>query len=94
MHHFACAHVGPLELFDQDGSLRCPKCQTRHLIVGTDFEYAPGEHVCADCHWQDHEVQRIGHCLNCDARFPLHKAVEQELLGYDADQLDALALVP
>lgn len=94
VHHFACAHVAPLEQFDQAGSLRCPKCQTRHLIAGTDFEYAPGEHVCMDCQRQDQEVEPAGHCLNCDARFPLHKAVEHELLGYDADQLAALALVP
>lgn len=94
VHHFACAHVGPVSQFRDEKSLRCPKCQTSHLIAGTDFEYAPGEHTCLDCGTKDREATQIGHCLSCDTRFPLHQAVEQELLGYDADQLDALALVP
>lgn len=94
VHHFACAHVGLLKDFETEVSLKCPKCQTRHLIAGTDFEYAPAEYTCLDCGWKDYELEQTGHCLNCELRFPIHKAVEQELVGYDADRLDALALVP
>lgn len=93
VHHFACAHVGPLSEFETDISLKCPKCQTKHLIAGTDFEYAPAEHICLDCGWKDYELEQTGHCLNCELRFPIHKAVEQELVGYDAERLDVLALV-
>ncbi len=93
VHHFACAHVGPLKDFETDVSLKCPKCQTKHLIAGTDFEYSPAEHTCLDCGWKDFELEQTGHCLNCESRFPIHKAVEQELVGYYAEQLDSLALV-
>ena len=94
VHHFACAHIGTLAEFDRDATLRCPKCQTKHLAAGTDFDYAPGEHVCEDCHWKDRDAEQTGHCLNCEVRFPIHKALEQELLGYDADRLDPLAFLP
>jgi len=93
VHHFACAHVGPLSDYEAAASLKCPKCQTKHLIAGTDFEYAPAQYTCLDCGWNDYELEQTGHCLNCELRFPIHKAVEQELVGYDAERLDALALV-
>ena len=82
-HHFACAWVGPVESFGEKESLICPKCRTRHLIAGTDFEYAPGEHHCQDCRWKSNETQQTGHCLQCDTRFPLHQALENDIEGYD-----------
>ena len=93
VHHFACACVAPLKQFEGEVSLQCPKCQTKHLIAGTDFEYAPGTHHCQTCGWKSHELEQTGHCLRCETRFPFHQAVEQEMVGYDADRLDALALV-
>ena len=93
VHHFACAHVAPLAEFETDVSMKCPKCQTRHLIAGTDFEYAPAQYTCLDCGWIDYELEQTGHCLHCESRFPLHRAVEQELVGYDVERLDALALI-
>ena len=94
VHHFACANVAPLDKYSGDTSLQCPKCRTKHLIAGTDFEYAPGEHLCLDCHWKSRELTQIGHCLQCEFRFPIHQAVEQELEGYDVDRVAALDLIP
>ena len=54
----------------------------------------PGESVCQTCGWHDRELEQTGHCLNCDHRFPAFQAIEEELVGYDAQRLDALALVP
>ncbi|MEQ1831309.1 MAG: hypothetical protein ABL921_35510 [Pirellula sp.] len=93
VHHFACACVAPLEKFESEVSLQCPKCQTKHLMPGTDFEYSPGMHQCQSCGWKAHELNQMGHCLHCDTRFPLHQAVEQEMVGYDANRLDALAVI-
>ena len=86
VHHFACACVAPLDEFENKESLQCPKCQTKHLIAGTDFEYAPGLNHCRCCGWTAHELEQTGHCLNCDTRFPFHQAVEQEMVGYDVNR--------
>lgn len=92
MHHFACAFVAPADDFDDGEQLVCPNCRTRHLVAGTDFEYMPGDHACRPCGWTDRDLVQTGHCLNCDRRFPAHQAIEQELVGYDAQRLDVLAL--
>ena len=94
VHHFACACVAPLAAFEGGPSLKCPKCQTQHLIAGTDFEYAPGEHLCQECGWKARELTQVGHCLQCETRFPLHQAAEHTLEGFDVDQMDALAFIP
>lgn len=92
VHHFACAWVAPLEQFQTDTTLQCPKCQTKHLIAGTDFEYTPAQHHCQSCGWKANELEQTGHCIHCDFRFPIHQAIEQDMVGYDADRLDSLAL--
>jgi Thaumarchaeal output domain 1 len=93
IHHFACAHVAPVRDFETDGGLVCPKCRTRHLIVGADYEYSNGPYHCLACQWTDTELEQVAHCLRCGFRFPGHQALEQELVGYDANRLDVLALL-
>lgn len=90
-HHFACAFVAPISEFETTETLKCPNCQTKHLVAGTDFEYMPGENECDVCGWSDRELEQTGHCLNCDNRFAAHKAVEQELVGYHVERLASLA---
>jgi DNA-binding response OmpR family regulator len=93
IHHFACAHVGDVNDFEQGNSVRCPKCRTRNLIVGADYEYLNGPHRCLDCGWSDTELDLVAECLKCAFRFPLQQAVEEDLIGYDVDRLDPLALI-
>ncbi len=94
IHHFACAHVGAVAEFEVNGRLVCPKCRTRDLVVGADYEYALGPHHCQDCHWNDMSLEEVGQCLRCGFRFPGHQALQQELKGYHVDRLDPLALLP
>ncbi len=70
IHHFACAHVGLAEEFDKQGQLACPKCRTRSLIVGADYEYLTGPFRCQDCHWTGTEREQVAQCLRCELRFP------------------------
>jgi hypothetical protein len=93
IHHFACAHVGPVREFESEGELVCPKCRTRRLVVGVDYEYLQGPYHCLACQWTDTELEQVAHCLSCGFRFPGHQAFEQELVGYDANRLDVLALL-
>ncbi len=93
IHHFACAHVGPVRDFEVEGELVCPKCRTRRMNVGVDFEYVQGPYHCLACKWTDTELEEIGHCLRCGFRFPSHQAYEHEIVGYDANRLDVLALL-
>jgi hypothetical protein len=91
LHHFACAHVGRVADFEGRDELVCPKCRTRRLIVGSDYEYQTGPHCCQDCGWTHDELEHVAQCLRCGLRFPGYQAHELELRGYCADRLDLLA---
>ena len=93
IHHYACAHVGEAENFEQHGELCCPKCRTRSLVVGSDYEYLQGPHTCRDCGWSDTQLETVGRCRACDLQFPISHCREQELVGYDVDRLDPLVLI-
>jgi hypothetical protein len=93
IHHFACAHVGLVPDFVQAGEVACPKCRTRNLVVGTDFEYLQGPQRCIDCNWSGSKLVQVAQCVMCGLRFPGHQAEEMELIGYHVHRLDPLALV-
>ncbi len=94
MHHIPCTHVGPIRDFEQSGTLVCPRCQARDLIVGADFDYASGEYSCDDCRHRDQKLDPVGHCFRCHHRFPASDAEELELIGYSVDRLDPRSLIP
>jgi hypothetical protein len=99
IHHFACAHVGLVAEFEAHpavapGELVCPKCRTRQLIIGSDYEYMTGPYRCRHCQWTGTELEQVAQCLRCQLRFPVQQAYEQELKGYRAHRLDPLALLP
>lgn len=93
IHHFSCAHVGPVATFEQEENLACPKCRTRKLIVGADFEYQSGVVRCQDCHWSGTDAEQVGQCLRCNFRFPSSNALIQDLTAYHVYRLDPLALI-
>lgn len=93
IHHFACAHVDHIAAYEGPGAIVCPKCRTRGMIVGTDFEYLNGPYRCLECDWTDTSLENVGECLHCHLRFPLHKAREEDLIGYHVHRLDPLALI-
>ncbi|MBC8355182.1 MAG: response regulator [Planctomycetes bacterium] len=93
IHHFACAHIGYVSDFEQDGAIICPKCRTRHLIVGADYEHLSGPYRCLDCDWSDTDLELVGNCMKCEFRFPMNQAMEEDLVGYHVHRLDALALI-
>jgi hypothetical protein len=94
LHHFACAHVGLIRDFETQGELVCPKCRTRRLIPGVDYEFLPSPFECRECHWSDTQLELAGQCLRCELRFPAHQAYEMELRGYHAHRMDPLVFLP
>jgi hypothetical protein len=94
IHHFPCAHVGPVADFETSRGLVCPKCRTRHIVAGTDFEYLTGQYHCLECHAKDTELEAIGHCLRCGLRFPGYQAIIQDVKGFHAHRLAPLDLLP
>lgn len=93
IHHFACAYVGPVSAFETPAGLVCPKCRTRQLVVGSDYEYLTGPYRCRQCEWSDMELEQVVQCLRCGFRCPGHQAHLQDLRGYRAHRLDPLALL-
>ncbi len=93
IHHFACAHVDFVEQFEYENEMVCPKCRGRKLIIGADYEYLDGPKRCLECGHADPESIYIGHCMNCENRFPMNSAARLEIVGYRVNRLDPLALV-
>ena len=93
IHHFACAHVGPICDFETSEGLVCPKCRRRRLVVGSDFEYQAGASRCLDCHWSGSELEQVGQCLRCAFRFAGRQAQSLEMIGYHVHRLDPLAFI-
>lgn len=91
IHHFACAHVDRSEQFDRDGQISCPKCRTRRLVIGADYEYLQ-VYRCEECKWSDWQSEKVGHCLSCGHRFPAREAGRQALCGYQVRRLDPTSL--
>jgi hypothetical protein len=94
IHHYACAHVGLVADFETGEGLVCPKCRTRSLVVGSDYEFLRGPFRCTDCDWTDTELEHVAHCLQCGYRFASHQASVRELYGYRADALDVADYLP
>ncbi len=93
IHHFACAHVDFVDKFETEDGLLCQKCRTKHMLVGSDYEYLDGPKHCEDCGKANLETIQIGHCLNCEHRFPFETATKMEIVGYRVNRLDTLALI-
>lgn len=91
VHHFACAHIGPADEFEETGELVCPKCHARDLAVGADFEHMNGPYRCLGCDWTASELEHIGHCIRCGFRFPAKQAYVEDLIGYHVHRMDVLA---
>lgn len=88
IHHFACAHVAPIQDFQQPDGLVCPKCFVGRLVVGADFEYRFGQYVCYHCKWQDAGMENVGHCLRCNTRFAGREAQVQDVYAYRPRRLN------
>lgn len=92
IHHFACAHVGPAEELETATGLQCPKCRTRHLIVGSDYEYIDGPLTCLDCGASGGQPTMSAMCHRCHVRFDSGQAKEVELMAYHASRIDPMEL--
>lgn len=94
IHHFACAHVDLVAAFETDNGIICPKCRTRALVVGADFEFLRGPYTCSDCGWTDQELENIARCMACGSEFPEKQGHVQEVIGYHVERLEPLDLLP
>ena len=93
IHHFACAHVGPIGDFERPEGVVCPKCRMRNLVVGADYDFQNGPVRCSDCHWRGDAPGQIAQCLACRYRFPGEDARQIEITGYHVHRLDPLAFI-
>ena len=93
IHHFACAHVDHVACFSHGAELACPKCLTKKLVVGSDFEYLDGPLQCLECQWSDTELLTIARCGSCGDECALDQTVEKEMVEYRVNRLELLDLV-
>jgi hypothetical protein len=88
IHHYACAHVGPVKEFRQGDHLRCPKCQIESLIVGADYEFLPGLYKCLECSRTGSQLQMRGSCLVCQHDFTIGNSNLHDVVGFRPNRLE------
>lgn len=94
IHHFACAHVDLVDAFETENGITCPKCRTKALVVGADFEFLRGPYTCDECGWTDQELENIARCMSCGSEFSEDQGLVQEVIGYHVERLEPLDLLP
>lgn len=65
LHHFPCAHIGPLTDFQNDGELVCPKCRKTLRHIGVDYEKPAGQFQCRHDGFIFAEPNVEAQCLTC-----------------------------
>lgn len=94
IHHFRCAFVDYASRFRHDaGELSCPKCHASNLVVGVDYENLMGPPRCWECGHRGSILEPIGTCLSCGLLFPQRDAHDEEIIGFDVQRLDPLAVL-
>lgn len=68
IHHFRCAHVAPMEDFQRQGGLRCPKCEHELRQIGVDYDKPSSVYVCMDCGHTTQDPETGTLCYHCGAR--------------------------
>jgi hypothetical protein len=67
IHHFRCAHVGPLNDFRRGARLVCPKCERELRDVGVDYDKPSAVYVCRDCRHTTQDPETGTLCYRCGA---------------------------
>lgn len=65
IHHFRCAHVAPMEDFQQGGGLRCPKCERELRQIGVDYDKPSSVYICSDCRHTTQDPETSTLCYQC-----------------------------
>jgi GGDEF domain-containing protein len=65
VHHFRCAHVAPLEEFQQNGGLRCAKCHHELKQIGVDYDKPSSVYICRECDHSTQEPDTSTLCFRC-----------------------------
>lgn len=94
IHHFACAHVASVADFESDEEITCPKCRSKQLVVGADFEFLRGPYNCIDCGASNTSMESIAHCMGCHHRCPADQLSQVDIWAYHVPRFDPLDFIP
>jgi DNA-binding response OmpR family regulator len=89
--HHACGYSGPVGEFEARDHLRCPQCGREALVLDDDFQTLAATCHCMACGQSNVHPRPRGWCLHCLKRFAMDDAVEEELIGYQANRLNPQA---
>ncbi|MCB0686286.1 MAG: hypothetical protein KDC53_07170 [Saprospiraceae bacterium] len=85
VHHFRCAHVGPLSDFRVNGghgTLECPKCQHELKHIGVDYDKPATMHYCLDCNASFQNYAMKAECCGCGHDQEVEYLIKKELKIY------------
>ncbi len=83
IHHFRCAHVGPLSQFTQSGTLKdelsCPKCYKELQHVGVDYDRPGVIQHCNHCHKDFQKITILTRCSSCSQEIPVEHLFKKDI---------------
>ncbi len=82
VHHFACAHVGPINEYKQGVELVCPKCGDRLRHMGLDYEKPSETYLCRNCGYVFNESAVEARCFRCEHVTPAGDLVPTSIYAY------------
>lgn len=86
VHHFSCAHVGPLSAFEKTNewqkNLECPKCNKILKHIGVDYDKPSEVNKCGSCDHQFQQPYMLARCSECCTETSVSALVKTPIYEY------------
>ncbi len=82
IHHFRCAHIAPMEDFQKEDNLTCPKCDHKLRHIGIDYDKPSVMYNCNTCHHEFQEPEMKSYCIDCHKEDEIHHLVEKKIYEF------------
>ncbi len=92
IHHYKCGYMGTTQEFQQGDSLICPKCLSKLMHIGKDFERPAEVYQCLECSWAGSEPSTAGRCIACDSLIKPNEYISYNIKNYKITKEGELAL--
>ena len=79
VHHFPCAHVGPMSQFVQGDDLVCPKCTKTLRHIGIDYDKPSAQLTCHSCNHSGQQTGMQAECIDCGTSNKLNELKQFEV---------------
>ncbi len=93
LHCFTCGLMAPEEEFMKTNNLECPKCLTKLLHIGEDYDRPLESGLCNNCTNYYVESGTRASCLKCNAKFSSEEIIVRYVYNLEISDLEIKRLI-